>query len=367
MVDGGRTMDAKSPVRGPDTRYRSLDGLRGLAAFTVLISHFSNQTNLFDRLFGWGGGQLGVMLFFCLSGFLMARLYIGEPATAANVGSFFRRRAARVVPLYLVVVLASYAWTKTHGVGWPAYAVTDDNLAKHLLMWRGTDALWTIPVEIQFYLLFPVFWIVGRLSRPTLVFMIAALIVAIVVLRFPEVPIVARYLPFFLAGLAVSLVPARPDLPGIRYLFFGCLALYVLSFPQVLKTLGLSPPSLIESDEASAPWFSPPYLILIPSLLWLSLSAPVAQWVLANRMAVYAGTISYSTYLLHDPLLHALDTIPLLKANVWLFLPVFIAGIFSVASLSYFLIESPLRSLLSGRQLYALKLQSQSQPHQTLG
>jgi len=188
--------------------------------------------------------------------------------------------------------------------------------------------------------------------------MIAALIVAVAALRFPEVPIVARYLPFFLAGIAVALLPPRPSLPGINYLFFGCLTLYVLSFPQVLKTFGMSPVTLIEPIcDICDPWFSPPYLILIPSLLWLSISAPVAKLVLANGPAVYAGMISYSLYLLNAPLLDMLDGVPVLKANVWLFLPIFLAAIFMVASISYFLIESPLRSLLSGRQPYSVKPQ----------
>jgi peptidoglycan/LPS O-acetylase OafA/YrhL len=46
--------------------YKALDGLRGLAAYTVVISHFSNQTQIFGGLFGSGAGQVGVMLFFAL-------------------------------------------------------------------------------------------------------------------------------------------------------------------------------------------------------------------------------------------------------------------------------------------------------------
>lgn len=48
-----------------------LDGLRGLAAYIVLVSHASNMTGLWGTLLGNGAGQFGVMLFFVLSGFLM--------------------------------------------------------------------------------------------------------------------------------------------------------------------------------------------------------------------------------------------------------------------------------------------------------
>jgi peptidoglycan/LPS O-acetylase OafA/YrhL len=87
-------------------RYGSLDGLRGLAAFTVLMTHFSNFTNIWGGVLGYGAGQLGVMLFFCLSGFLMARLYMDRPFTFGAVCDFFRRRLARVVTLYLALVVA---------------------------------------------------------------------------------------------------------------------------------------------------------------------------------------------------------------------------------------------------------------------
>ena len=143
----------------PDVHYRSLDGLRGLAAYTVVVSHFSNSTGIFGGLFGSGAGQVGVLLFFVLSGFLMGRLYFDRPLSVTRVGDFFRRRFARVVPLYLIVVLASYLWLRWYGIPWPLYGVTGDALLAHLLFVDGTGILWTVPTEIQFYVLFPLFWL----------------------------------------------------------------------------------------------------------------------------------------------------------------------------------------------------------------
>ncbi|MEO0035979.1 MAG: hypothetical protein RLZZ501_2002, partial [Pseudomonadota bacterium] len=69
------------PSRPPGASYLpALDGLRGFAAAIVLFSHFSNAFNLWDRLFGAGAGQHGVLLFFVLSGFLIAHLHLGQSA-----------------------------------------------------------------------------------------------------------------------------------------------------------------------------------------------------------------------------------------------------------------------------------------------
>lgn len=145
--------NAPAPAQPPAvaaSNVPALDGLRGFAALTVFVSHFSNAFNLWGGLLGSGAGQVGVMLFFALSGYLMGRLYLDLPFSSSAVLTFFRRRVARVVPLYLVVVAIAFS------LG--LYGVTQANLFEHLLFLRGSGVLWTIPVEVQFYALFPVLW-----------------------------------------------------------------------------------------------------------------------------------------------------------------------------------------------------------------
>src|ERR1700726_3367243 len=89
----------RAPVHRPE-----LDGLRGLAAYLVVLSHVSNKSNLWDTLFGAGGGQIGVMLFFVLSGYLMGVLYLDRPFTFAEVRAYVVRRIGRVLPLFYLVV-----------------------------------------------------------------------------------------------------------------------------------------------------------------------------------------------------------------------------------------------------------------------
>lgn len=84
--------------------------------------------------------------------------------------------------------------------------------------------------------------------------------------------------------------------------------------------------------------------------LWLSLCAPVAHWLLGNRAAVFLGTISYSVYLLHYPVLRILSSIEWLQGNLVLFLPIFLGSVLVVAWLSFRFIEAPLRSAINGRR-----------------
>ena len=86
MVQGQGSLhpDASAPVR----HIPALDGLRGLAALIVAVSHLSAMTGIAVGFFGSARGQLGVILFFALSGFLMAHMYFEAPFSPGNLGRF---------------------------------------------------------------------------------------------------------------------------------------------------------------------------------------------------------------------------------------------------------------------------------------
>jgi len=97
-------------------RRPELDGLRGVAALIVLLSHVSNKTGLWGGIFGRGGGQIGVMLFFVLSGYLMGMLYLDRPFRRIEVQRYVVHRGARIVPLYYLIVLLSFISVGTSGL-----------------------------------------------------------------------------------------------------------------------------------------------------------------------------------------------------------------------------------------------------------
>ena len=91
---------------------RKLNTLRGIAALVVVVSHYSNDTNLLKGMLGHNAGQIGAMLFFILSGFLMSYLYMERDFSRREIQKYAVARVARVVPLFLVVVLSSYLLQK---------------------------------------------------------------------------------------------------------------------------------------------------------------------------------------------------------------------------------------------------------------
>ncbi len=331
------------------SRIETLDGLRGLAALIVVISHFSNATGFLGGALGHGAGQIGVMLFFVLSGFLMGHLYLDQEPTRQNMARFARNRIARVAPLYVLVVLASVLLGSAGGQTWPLYSVNIGNLAQHLLFLKGQDILWTIPVEMQFYALFLLIWAQAARSRSTLIISFLLYGALLSLAGYPKEPLLLRSLPFFLAGIVLSLLqriePGRSASIG----WVACMFVLPLGFPQITGPLkfhlGLSP----VPTEFPRVWELPAYLALLPMLLWLSLKAPAAEIVFGSRFARHMGEISYSLYLLHMPVMLLLGIVPALRDSTFVYGCVFLIVTVSVASLSRKWVEQPLERLIRSR------------------
>ena len=154
------------------SRFGALDGVRCIAITGVLILHsplsqiWGETSRLFTR------GFLGVDLFFVLSGFLITTLLLRERMRNGRISlrGFYWRRALRILPLYLLVITAIGAYyvlvKQEPGTGdlWPFYYVFLANfLTGHIPLLGPT---WSLSVEEQYYLLWPLMLIV--LSRRAL-------------------------------------------------------------------------------------------------------------------------------------------------------------------------------------------------------
>lgn len=144
---------------GVDTAYISnLDGFRGIAILTVIVSHALFSTSLSK----WLIGNVGVEIFFVLSGFLITTLLLKEKIKNGKISfkKFYIRRCLRILPgayLFLsVLVLLNFAFNlKVSLASVLAAAFYVKNLPLNYVGNWSDAHFWTLSIEEQFYLIFP--------------------------------------------------------------------------------------------------------------------------------------------------------------------------------------------------------------------
>jgi peptidoglycan/LPS O-acetylase OafA/YrhL len=146
-----------------DRHIPGLDGLRGLAILAVIVFHTMGASSQIASV-GW----MGVDLFFVLSGFLITGILIDARTEDAYFRTFYARRVLRIVPVY-VAFLAVCLWTRqlapsVQGWYW-SYLV---NVWLAVRGWAsGPTHLWSLAVEEQFYLVWPlVVWLLPPRALP---------------------------------------------------------------------------------------------------------------------------------------------------------------------------------------------------------
>ena len=177
---------AASSDRVPEPLLRQampeLDAVRGVAVGAVLVYHTLFWSVWSESLSGvartivgaTAGGWLGVQLFFVLSGFLITGILVDTRARPDYFSRFYRRRALRILPAYLALLGVLFA---ARAVGTPFLLVSAlfvANLASLFGVPIQYGPLWSLAVEEQFYLVWP---LVARRLRPAALAGIAAAIV----------------------------------------------------------------------------------------------------------------------------------------------------------------------------------------------
>jgi peptidoglycan/LPS O-acetylase OafA/YrhL len=161
----------------PVARLGGIEGLRAVAAISVLVFHLSQVYVTMDHpLYGSLAFflkplQLGVTVFFVLSGFLLYRPFaaaILRTGEFPDVGRYVRSRALRILPLYWVVLLAVCLLFNVAALGAGSMAVgalrdptvllADGLLVQNYFpstLWTGVGPAWSLAVEVVFYALLP--------------------------------------------------------------------------------------------------------------------------------------------------------------------------------------------------------------------
>ncbi len=172
----------------------ALDGFRGCAVLLVVVHHLPVAVpSLFHRI--TKGGGFGVDAFFVLSGFLITAILLRDQASGGRVrfGAFYRRRALRLLPA-LVLFLAVYMYyewvTSMPGAHEPSSALSvifyySNTWLHRVPMSTGLGNMWSLAVEEQFYLVWPLclalFFGLRRRLAPTVAILVAT--IAVVAIR----------------------------------------------------------------------------------------------------------------------------------------------------------------------------------------
>jgi peptidoglycan/LPS O-acetylase OafA/YrhL len=331
----------------------SLDGLRGVAILAVLGLH--------AQLPFFHGGFVGVDVFFVLSGFLITVLLLEEWRGRGTIGlgRFYLRRALRLLPALLVLVGAAIAWELVVRPADPL--ITGATVAAVLLYvanWAAAFGAelgafaptWSLALEEQFYLVWPLalLWLLRRRVSPRGV--IALLVVGIVA-------VAVNRACLFTWGHDVRALYVRSDTRADT-LLFGALA-------GVLVAWGLLPrsPAFLRGLRVAATVGALVLLLLATHLgmrrafyyyggfdlvaacaavVVVALVMAPPRWlhaVLSLRPLVGIGRLSYALYLWHWPVFWVLqERFDATAAQVrWPALAVS----FACATLSYYLVERP--------------------------
>ena len=350
-----------------------LDGLRFFAFFGVFLPH-SLPTDVLGYLRHPGfppalvpfmtsvrlAGAFGVDLFFVLSSYLITELLLRERASSGtvHVKAFYVRRAFRIWPLYFTFLLlaAFVGWfDPAQRLGWGyqcGYIFFAGNWACMLLGWPGgiTDPLWSISVEEQFYLMWPL--TMRKLSVKQIAWAAVAFLAISSVTRLllgltaaPRVMIwvntLARLDPIACGALlAAGLHGSTPKLSQISRgcMFLGGVGALLLT--AYYCRLDQSPTPLLGSLIGY-----PLVAVACTTLLLAALrSAEQPSWLLKNSLTTYLGRISYGLYVFHSAALYLFTRyrglLPDRFTGIWCVALSFASTIL-IASISYRVLEQP--------------------------
>ena len=303
--------------------YRTeIDGLRAIAVFSVIFYH--TQISMFNYE-PFKGGFIGVDIFFVISGYLITSIILKE---IYNTGTFsfkyfYERRIRRIIPPLIFVIICSlplawlYLLPESIVLFSKSVLYSLGFFSNYFFLDIGTqygapDTLylpmlhtWSLAVEEQFYILFPIFIIfVVKLFKRKII------LVLILILLFLASLFLAEVLSRSYPSLSFYILPTR---------IFEIIAGSLISYFQInysntakSKILNWTMPKiglvliLFSVYYFDNKIFHPSSLTLIPIfgvllIIWYSNKDELVHRLLSTKFLVYLGLISYSLYLWHYP------------------------------------------------------------------
>ncbi|EHI14676.1 acyltransferase family protein [Mycolicibacterium thermoresistibile] len=312
-------------------RVASLTGIRAVAALLVVLTHAAYTTGRYPQ--GYLGlvysrMEIGVPIFFVLSGFLLFGPWVraaAERRPAPSVKRYAWRRVRRIMPAYVVTVLAAYAVYHFRDAG-PNPGHTWEGLLRNLThtqiytdnylysyLHQGLTQMWSLAVEVAFYAVLPLLAylllvvVCRRRWRPGLLLTGLAVLAAIspawlyLVHTVDWLPDGARlwlptYLIWFLGGMMLAALQPM----GVRAYALVCIPLALICYFIVATPIGGEPTT--SPNELWEAWAKTGFYTVIATLMVAPLALGNKGWysrVLGSRPMVFLGEISYEIFLIH--------------------------------------------------------------------
>ena len=345
----------------------ALDGLRAVAVALVFAYHLGYS--------GVAGGYIGVEVFFVLSGWLVCALLVNEHQRTGIIGitSFWLRRARRLLPALVTVIVGTLAVAsvsqpgqlaalRSHGLAALAYHHNWRLILDEQSYFQAADGpsalehLWSLSIEEQFYLVFPVLcaFVLARVSRKLAVAAVVVAAVGATVLR------VSLYAP----GVDPSRVYFGTDTRAAGLLMGVALGLFWT--PNRLRphtdrwfTAALDGAAAVGAGLVG--WYAfgldagQPTAFLggftaaqVGTLLLIAVAVYPAPTRTAHLLSLYpvrwAGQRSYGIYLIHWPVIVFFSSAPGEQPESPAAVAAQVALVIGLATLSNRLIEHPIRA-----------------------
>lgn len=287
---------------------RDINGLRAIAVLAVIVFHFNAA---------WlPGGFAGVDVFFVISGFLMTKIiFEGMEKKTFSLLSFYRSRALRIIPALTATCILCII------IGWAFLSPKDyfslsedvfssmtflsnflylsrtgyfDNSAQNNLLLHT----WSLSVEWQFYIVYP--WLIMLLCKITTIENVKKTLLPITVSLF----LFSCFATFKWASEAYFMFPTRAwemTIGGVAYLHSFK---FLKNNSKVTEMIGIA---LILSSyifiDKNTPW--PGYMSIVPVLgtVLVIQSHRVTSILTTSWVQQKVGSISYSVYLVHWPII----------------------------------------------------------------
>ncbi len=374
---------AKARSSQSSARSSALDGVRALAALSVLCFHAwlyrvgdapGMRTAVIDKVLF--EASIGLICFFVLSGFLLYRPFARAGLTGrrpVEVGRYALRRAVRIVPAYYANMLGclllfwavGYSTIVPSAGQLPLFAVLGQNYSMDTVM-KINPVTWTLGVEAAFYAFLPLLGLIAFLLGPRRTGHQATILVGLVGMTIAWNALLHEeswgalaskalptYIGYFAIGMLVAMWVEWRSLRSGRAVSLG-------PAPTAgLMALGLACVAANAYWHETAGSFTTTWILFgnLPAALGLALvitaaaagSGPAMSWLSARPLAGL-GLISYGIYLWHLPLILVVRQVGLLPATFVPRLALVLLLTIGAGALSWILVERPIIRLMAARR-----------------